>query len=270
MTQASSSRHPWTGRGSVSSPPTRRPWLELSLVLVVILYYEAGNALFEADRDDAIVNAREIQSMQERLGLDVEGVVQSFFEPFPLLIQLLVFFYAGPHFLLTYGFLFWTYFKRPHSFPHVRNAFLLFTLTVFAFQWAFPVAPPRMVPELALHDSVTNTLPINGETPVISFLVNDYAAVPSVHTGWALLIAFLAIRFAATPWRWLWLLYPGVIVLSILATANHFVWDIVTAVAWLTMTELLHYGLIAWGKLPHHAPTPLRVPTPILASEVEP
>lgn len=239
--------------------------LELAVVLGVAVYYIGGNFLFESPRGPAIENARHLIALQARLGLNVEPAIQHYFQGVPGALQVFVFFYAGPHFVLTYGFLIWTYWKRFDAYAHVRNAFLLYTVTAFTFQWVFPVAPPRMVPELGLGDWVTNTLPINGETPWVKALVNDVAALPSVHTGWALLVALYAIRLTSSRWRWLWLAYPAMIVTSILATANHFVWDVVAALAWLGGTELAHDVLARATLWPRAFPRigPAPEPTPL-------
>lgn len=223
---------------------------ELGMVALVSAYYIGGNLLFEAPRAPAIDNARDLIALQETMGLNVEPAVQAFFATVPGALAVFVFFYAGPHFVLTWGFLGWAYWRRFESYAFIRNSFLLFTVSAFTFQWVFPLAPPRMVPELGLGDWVTDSLPVNGETPWIKAIVNDVAALPSVHTGWSLLVAFFAIRLTTSPWRWLWFLYPTMIVLSILATANHFVWDIVAAVAWLGMTEILHDAVAKAGIVP--------------------
>lgn len=214
--------------------------LEVAIVLAVSLYYILGNQVFEAERGVAIENARDIIAFQQGAGLDWELGAQAFFGQFPTLMAAFVLFYAGPHFVLTFGFLLWAYWFRFESFHHVRNGIGWFTVTVFTFQWVFPVAPPRMVPELGLQDTVTQTLPVNAETGWINALVNDVAAVPSVHTGWSFLVALYVVRLTTNPHRWVWFAYPGLIMLSIIATANHFVWDLVTGIAWVGLSELTY------------------------------
>lgn len=245
-----------------------RSWaLELAIVLLVATYYVGGNLLFESPRGPAVQNALDIVALQEASGLNVEATTQDFFEAHPHAMFLLVLFYAGPHFVLTFGFLAWAYWFRFESFPYVRNTFAAYTLSAFTFQWFFPVAPPRMVPTLGFADSVTETLPINAETPWISTLVNDVAAVPSVHTGWALLVAIFLIRLTRGPEQWFWLVYPGLIVTSVVATANHFVWDLVTAVAWLGMVWILQDAVVAARVLPRACPRldPAGASTPVAA-----
>ncbi len=243
--------------------------LEVGILLAAAVYYVGGNLVFESERGPAIQNALDIVALQERAGLNIEDEFQAFFEPHSALSLGLVLFYAGPHFVLTFGFLAWVYWFRFDSYAYVRNAMVLFSLSAFTFQWIFPVAPPRMVPGLGFADTVTETLPLNAETPWISTMVNDVAAVPSVHTGWALLVAIFAVRLTHSPLRWFWFVYPAAIMVSVTATANHFVWDLVTAGAWLGMTEIVHHGLSVAQKLPGLAAVPAR-PTPTPAAWIGP
>jgi pimeloyl-ACP methyl ester carboxylesterase len=90
-----------------------------------------------------------------------------------------------------------------------------------------------LVPETGLRYTLAEWLPVTGDSPAIMTLTNPYAAFPSVHTGWALLVAYFAVRLTSSPWRHLWWAYPGAIVLSILATGNHFVLDPVASVPFI-------------------------------------
>jgi hypothetical protein len=58
--------------------------------------------------------------------------------------------------------------------------------------------------------------------PTQDGLTNQYAAMPSLHVGWALLVAVAMIASARGPWRWLWALHPLVTVLVVVGTANHY------------------------------------------------
>lgn len=230
----------------------RSYFFEISIFLAIFAYYEIGNFLFEVDDDPtpANENALKLWEFEKKIGTAWEQPAQEFFQPHAWAMWSFVFFYSGPHFALTYGFLLWAYWRRFESFAYVRNAALIVTVTAFSFEWLFPVAPPRLVPEFAMHDTVHELLPINNSTPWITGLVNDYAGFPSIHTSWSLLIALLAIRLTRSKWRWLWLLYPSMIAVSITATANHVTWDIVGAVAWVGGCELVHHFLALRGKLP--------------------
>lgn len=236
-------------------------WAEALVLLAVVLYYELGTYLFRAIPDVAHANARNLWALEQSWGLFVEPAFQQFFQRLPALMGVLVFFYVGPHFALTLGFIAWAYWYRFPSYPEVRDSFVSFTLFAFGFQWILPLSPPRFIPESGLADTLDQTLPVNGNTPWIMQLTNPYAALPSVHFGWALLVALLAIRLTTSPHRWWWLLYPSTIALSIFATGNHWILDVVLSGVFLAATE----GALAarrrhWTTLssaPKPAPTPV-------------
>lgn len=225
---------------------------ELGIFLLVFAYYEVGNYVLEVDDDPtpAYQNALKLWDLEKRVGLAWEVPSQEFFQPHPGAMWAFVFFYSGPHFALSLGFLGWAYWRRFESVAYVRNAALLVTVTAFTFEWLFPVAPPRLVPAFGMRDTVHELLPINNSTPWITSMVNDYAGFPSIHTSWSLLVALLTIRLTTSPWRWLWLAYPAMIAVSITVTANHVTWDIVGALAWVGGCQLVHHLLIDAGKLP--------------------
>ena len=211
--------------------------LEAAILLCAVLYYELGNFSFRADKAVADANAIWLWNLEIDWGLFVEPHFQDFFEAHPFWMGLLVFFYVGPHFLLTLGFLAWAYWYRFQSYPEVRDSMLAFTFLSFGFQWFVPLSPPRFIPAAGLRDTLDQSLPINGNTPWIFQFTNPYAALPSVHFGWAFLVALLAIRLTSSPWRWTWLAYPFAIALSIMATGNHWILDIVVSAAFILATE---------------------------------
>lgn len=217
-------------------------WTEVTVIVSAILYYELGNFFLRAEKAIADAHARSLYQLELDLGIFVEPWFQSVFGGDGPILWLLIFFYVGPHFVLTLGFLVWAYWSRFPSYPHVRNSFLAFTFLSFGFQWLYPLSPPRMIPEAGLSDSIDQTLPVSGNTPWVMQFSNPYAALPSVHFGWALLVAILAIRMQSGKRRWWWFAYPFTIGLSILSTGNHWILDLVLSVIFIGITELV----LAW------------------------
>lgn len=211
--------------------------LEILIVLSVVAYYEVGNLLFRPDVEKAYENAVALWRLEQATFLDFEPGFQRAFGAFPPVLWALIFFYVGPHFGLTLGFVAWAFWYRFPSYPEVRDSFVAFTLGSFGYQWIVPLSPPRYVPESGLRDSIAETLPINGNTPWIQEFSNPHAALPSVHFGWALLVALLATRLLKSPKRWWWYAYPATIGTSILATGNHWTLDLVLAAVFLVATE---------------------------------
>jgi hypothetical protein len=233
--------------------------LELAVVLCLVAYYEVGNFTFRAEKDVADENARNLMGLEQDMGIFVENWIQDHIGGIDALQWFLIFVYVGPHFALTLGFLAWAYWYRFDLYPQARDAFAAFTLLAFGFQWILPLSPPRLLPESGLVDSLAHDLPVNGNTPWIERFTNPYAALPSVHFGWSLLVAILAIRFTDNRWRWAWLAYPGIVALATFTTGNHWVLDPALSVAFLGITEGC---LWLWRRralsVPTATPTPAR------------
>jgi hypothetical protein len=211
--------------------------LELAVLLALVAYYEVGNFTFRADKALADDNAHRLLDLEKSVGLYVEPWFQHVLGSFAPLQWLLIFVYVGPHFVLTLGFLAWSYWYRFGQYPHVRNAFATFTLLAFGVQWVLPVSPPRLLAGSGLVDTLAKDLPLNGQTPWINRLTNPFAALPSVHFGWAFLVAFLAVRLTRSPWRYAWFLYPFLIALSTFTTGNHWILDPALSLVFLGSTE---------------------------------
>jgi membrane-associated phospholipid phosphatase len=90
----------------------------------------------------------------------------------------------------------------------------------------FPTAPPRFLPEWGFSDSIANLTGVPATSAPVNALFNPYAAIPSMHVGFALLLGWPLARLAR--WRIVaafWYLYPFVIAFVTIATANHFLSD---------------------------------------------
>jgi len=86
----------------------------------------------------------------------------------------------------------------------------------------FPAAPPRLLPEWGFTDTVTAAVGA-GQAHTASVLFNPYAAMPSMHVGFALMVAIPAIRLVRVrALRPLWAVYPAFVTFVVVVTANHF------------------------------------------------
>jgi hypothetical protein len=119
--------------------------------------------------------------------------------------------------------MFWLYLRRNQHYYFVRNIVFSAMAIALVGYFLFPTAPPRMLTDLGFIDTLEKTASVNFDSGAIAFLSNPFAAVPSVHTCFSLIIGvscFFLVRRRAV--RVTWLLYPCLIVFSIVATANHF------------------------------------------------
>jgi hypothetical protein len=139
-----------------------------------------------------------------------------------------VYIYGHWPILIGAGILLFRYRRRDYY--RLRNACILTGLIGLVIFSLFPVAPPRLT-DMPVIDTVTRDS--EGYRQILpAALVNQYAAVPSFHVGWNLLVGIVV--FGATR-NWLLrgfaVLMPVAMGLAVVATANHYVIDVFAGVA---------------------------------------
>ena len=117
-------------------------------------------------------------------------------------------YYAVVHFPATVGFLVWMFLRRPAHYFWVRRALILLTAAALVVHVVFPLAPPRMRPDLGFVDTGALFGPNVYGPPEGGSIANQFAAMPSLHIGWAVLVALGLIVATRSRWRWLWLAAP--------------------------------------------------------------
>jgi hypothetical protein len=195
--------------------------LQLGLFAVADLLYEISH-LAKGDLAVTPARARRV-SVEKSMGIFTELDVQHWALARPWVLDVANMTYFHAHFAVTTCFMFWLYLRRNHHYYFVRNiVFSAMALALIGYV-LFPTAPPRMLTDLGFIDTLEKTADVNFNTGAVSLLSNPFAAVPSVHTCFALIIGtscFFLVRRPAI--RLIWLLYPCLIVFSIVATGNHF------------------------------------------------
>jgi len=227
--------------------------LQLGLFALVDVLYEISRTFAKGDLAPAFVHARDVVSVEQWLGIFNEREIQSWALSKPLVLDVANLTYFHAHFGVTTLFLFWLYLRRNSHYYFVRNIVFASMGIALAGYFFFPTAPPRMLTDLGFTDTLEKFAEINHDSGLVAALSNPFAAVPSVHTAFALIIGtscFFLVRRPAL--RVTWLLYPALIVFSIVATANHFWLDAIlgaflaaVAVAVACLIERLHPTLPA-------------------------
>jgi hypothetical protein len=176
----------------------------------------------------AFRNARDLIGIERTLNIFVEPSVQAFTSGQQWLLDWTSWMYINAQTSVTLGALAWLYFCRNESFYFVRNMFLVaFGVALIGYS-VFPTAPPRFFPEWGFFDAVSDFTGVPQDSVTINSLFNPYAAVPSMHVAFALMIGVPLARL--TRWRAakiFWATYPLLVVFVIVATANHFIADAV-------------------------------------------
>ena len=214
---------------------------ELSVFALAYAIYFGVRALTEGKVASAIANAIDLVHVERRLDLDWEDAVQGLVLGEQALVDAVNAMYIWGHWplLIVGGFL--LFHLGQVEYRRLRTVILLsgaFGLVVFA---VFPVAPPRLAP-VGLQDTVT----LHSETyrtVLPPSLVNEYAAMPSFHAGWNLLLGIELFRVSQNLlMRAFGLVMPVAMAFAVVATANHFVLDVAGG-ALVVMTALL---LVTW------------------------
>jgi hypothetical protein len=196
---------------------------QLVLFAVADLLYEISRTLAKGDLAVAFVHARDVVSVEKSVGIFTELDVQHWALARPWVLDVANTTYFHAHFVVTTCFMFWLYLRRNHHYYFVRNIVFSAMAVALIGYILFPTAPPRMLTDLGFIDTLEKTADVNFNTGAVSLLSNPFAAVPSVHTCFSLIIGtscFFLVRRPAI--RFLWLFYPCLIVFSIVATGNHF------------------------------------------------
>jgi hypothetical protein len=196
---------------------------QLGLFAVADVVYEISRTFARGDLAEAFVHARDVVSVEKTLGIFNEIDVQhwAISKPWVLDIANLTYFHA--HFAVTTLFMFWLYLRRNDHYYFVRNIVFSAMAIALVGYFLYPTAPPRMLTDLGFTDTLEKWSKLNHDSGLVAALSNPFAAVPSVHTCFSLIIGvscFYLVRRRAL--RITWLLYPCLIVFSIVATANHF------------------------------------------------
>jgi hypothetical protein len=229
----------------------RRGWLstrhslpiEMAMVIGVYAAYEATRGFAAGDADVALRHAQDVVSLERSLHVFVEGHVQHAAQAVPGLIGTLSFAYLTLHLTVTGALLLWLHRRRPAAYPLVRTALLLASALAVVGYVVFPTAPPRLS-GVGIADTVSRAH-VNLNTGLVSSFYNPFAAVPSMHVGYALIVSASLARHARhLITRLAGIAYPPFVLFVIVATGNHFLADAAAGAA-VAAVALLGARLLA-------------------------
>ncbi|GAA1803045.1 hypothetical protein GCM10009735_39590 [Actinomadura chokoriensis] len=258
-------RNTGTGRGTmVSTAAARgvlrgraRPLLvEIGLLLVLFAFYKWGRTLVEQGPGQAMSNAAWLWGF-ERPWLPSEVALQHWALGWEHTAFLANVYYVGVHFPGTALLLVWLYARHRSSYARVRNELVALTAAGLVVHMLFPLAPPRLA-GIGAVDTMLTVGP-SAYPAAADGIANQYAAMPSLHIGWALLVAVAVVRVSRSPWRWAVALHAPATVLVVVVTANHYWTDGIVAAALLAGSMAL---LSAAGRLRRGAMKTRAAPAP--------
>ncbi|MFJ2826474.1 bifunctional glycosyltransferase 87/phosphatase PAP2 family protein [Streptomyces sp. NPDC087263] len=208
-----------------------RPSLLLELLLIRVFYaaYASVRLAAGGGRPAAEEHGHQIHSLEKALFIDVEHTVNHAVAGIPWLVNFFNFYYTSFHFVVPLTILGVLYARRPADYRWARSTLGLGTLLALFGFWLYPLAPPRLMPGLGFIDTVHGTQDLdNPDFGALTAVTNQYAAMPSLHFGWALWCGIIIVVMAPKRWmKALGLLHPLFTLSAIVATGNHWVLDAV-------------------------------------------
>lgn len=212
---------------SFSLSPAARA--QLGIFLLAYLLYSAARFVTIGDLGVAQANAGWIMDLQHDLGVNVEASVQQALTG-TWALWTLNHLYLAAQLVVLPGSLIFLYRRRHPMYERLRNTILATWVLSIPIYAAFPVAPPRLA-DSGLVDTITAQTGLALDSSLTTSFYNELAAVPSLHVGFAVAIGMAvaaAVRHPAL--KFASLLWGPVIALAVVATGNHYVFDIAAGV----------------------------------------
>src|SRR5258708_2088103 len=192
---------------------------QLGILVGVDVAYELVRGIADSQRSDAIAHGAQV--------IDLERSTNTFFLPAHWLIELANQIYLNAQFSIALGFLVWLYLFRNESYYFVRNMFVVSMGIALIGYTLYPTAPPRMFPDHGFVDTITDFSNVNHDSTLAKIFINPYAAVPSMHCAFALMIGSTGVMVCRNGIaKAFWGAWPLLIAWVVIVTGNHYWLDI--------------------------------------------
>jgi hypothetical protein len=226
-----------SGQGAISFPRTNnrllqlfeRHWRLLAEILFIVPAYAAYQLVRSAvggQAGTAFDNATRLIHLEKQLGIFHEASLQAYVLPRQWMVDSANYIYIYGHLPVIILVAFWLYSRHRDNYALFRNAFMISGLIALIGFTTVPLAPPRYMPEFGFVDTIIHAQSYYVlQNPKI---VNQYAAMPSLHFGWDLLVAVAIGTCTSKRWvRYVAVVLPFFTLSGIVLTANHYFLDAV-------------------------------------------
>lgn len=209
-----------------------RWWIEAFFIVWLLWIYDAVSNLAPMREAAAMRHAWGVLHFEQRLHIDPEKALNHWMSLHLGLGWWVSNYYDNAHFVVTLGLVWWLWWRRPEHYRGLRTSLVLINVIGFTVYWLWPMAPPRLLIGGGFVDIVAVTHAFGAwHAGLLKSVANQFAAMPSLHMAWATWCAIVLWRlygkhrWVATVW-----LYPAVTAVAVMATANHFLTDVVAGV----------------------------------------
>ena len=255
-------RHDGERGGTATQPALTRTRVlgligQLAILYVLDKAYEATRGIIPHQADVALRHGLAVVGIEKSWHIFLEWWVQAVvfrhaqwhFGPLTIdrgaIISLVNHFYLYSHFVGTPAFLVWLYLLRRNHFRFVRDVIVITTSLAVVIYIVFPMMPPRLMGaylDLPHHYHIQDTL-----APILNYKLqqaqigyNPYAAMPSLHFAWALILGVTLVLLGRhVVLRLVGLLYPVMMLATILISGNHLLLDAAGSVIVVTVAVLM-------------------------------
>lgn len=219
------------------------------IMLACYLAYDFSRALAQGREAVALANGVFFMNLEKVLGIWWEPWVQARISSVDPLMTVLVWIYQYAHLPIIIGVLLWVLIQRRGRWVLYRDWFLAINFMAVIVFAVLPTAPPRMIFTSGVAD-INFLHGMRAHVLENGLLANPFAAMPSLHFGYALFIAIALYALARAKWaRYAGVAYAAVVLLAIVATGNHFIIDaaaaaFVSLAAWVFAVNLRPQGAV--------------------------
>jgi hypothetical protein len=237
---------------------------EVAFVCALFALWQVANGLARGHTTGGLKRGEDLWKFERDIHMPSEVSVQKLILGHPDIVKAANYFYDTMHLTLMVVFLIWLWLRHRDRYPFFRNMMVAFTAMSLLMQMV-EVAPPRLIPGTGLVD--TAVIYHQSVYAVFGDLADQYAAMPSIHVGWAVLVSFAVVKSSPSKFRWLAILHGAVTFFVVVATANHYWMDGIVAIGLLVIAYWIAKGVDAVKAriLNSEAGT-----LPVLTPEVEP
>ena len=202
---------------------------QVVLFLMVYYAYRLVRGAVDGRAAESFQHGRDLISLERATHTFIEPSVQAWTTSTGWLIDITSYMYVHFHFTLTVSALLYIYFCHNRSFYFIRNMLAASMVIALIGYMVFPTAPPRFFPEWGFTDSVARFTGVPDDSATVNALFNPFAAVPSIHVCFALILGWSLARLVRHWWaKALWAVYPLVMTFVVVSTGNHFWFDAFT------------------------------------------